>query len=122
MSHKSDTDETNVLQFENYIKDKAVNDFPPPSSANDLDSQTVIAKVRNGLSTLTPKQEQIVRMRFGLSHKKGRKFTLEDIGYHFRLSRHTVSRHLNGALEKLDESGVRDILENIDRYEFPSDF
>jgi DNA-directed RNA polymerase sigma subunit (sigma70/sigma32) len=122
MSHKSDTDEANVLQFVNYIKDKPVNGFPPLSSENDLDSQALIAKVRNGLSTLTPKHEQIVRMRFGLSHKKGRKFTFEEIGYHFRLSRQTVNRHLHGALEKLEESGVRDILENIDRYEFPSDF
>ena len=121
MSHESDTDKANVLQFENYIKDKSVNGFPSLNSENDLDSQELIAKVRNGLSTLTPKQEQIVRMRFGLSHKKGRKFTLEDIGYHFRLSRHTVSRHLNGALEKLDESGVRDILENIDKYSLHSD-
>lgn len=121
MSEKSDTDEANVLQFVTYIKDKSVNCFPLLGSENDLDSQELIAKVRNGLSSLTPKQEQIVRMRFGLSHKKGRKFTLEDIGYHFRLSRHTVSRQLNGALEKLDESGVRDILENIDKHGLPSD-
>lgn len=121
MSHKSDTDEANVLQFVNYIKDKAVNRFPSLNSEYDLDPQALLAKVRNGLSTLTPKQEQIVRMRFGLSHKKGRKFTLEEIGNHFLLSKQTVSRHLNGALEKLEESGVRDILENIDRYEFPSD-
>jgi RNA polymerase sigma factor (sigma-70 family) len=122
MSEKSDADEDNVLQFVNYIKDKAVNGFPSLSSANDIDSQVLIAKVRNGLTTLTPKQEQIVRMRYGLSRKRGRKFTLEEIGNHFHLSRQTVRRHLNGALEKLDESGVRDLLENIDRYEFPSDF
>ena len=121
MSEKSDTDEANVLRFVNYIKDKAVNGCVPLSSENNLDAQELIVKVRNGLSTLTPKQEQIVRMRFGLSHKKGRKFTFEEIGYHFRLSRHTASRQLNGALEKLDESGVRDILENIDKYSLHSD-
>lgn len=121
MSEKSDTDEADVLQFVTYIKDKSVNCFPLLGSENDLDPRALLAKVRNGLSTLTPKQEQIVRMRYGLSHKKGREFTLEEIGYHFRLSRHTVSRHLNGALEKLDESGVRDILENIDKYSLHSD-
>jgi len=121
MSEKSDTDEANVLQFVNYIKDKSVNGFPPLGSENDLDSEALIAKVRKGLSSLTPKQEQIIRMRFGLSRKKGREFTLEEIGNHFRLSRHTVSRHLNGALEKLEQSGVREILENIDKHGLPSD-
>lgn len=121
MSHKSDTDEATVLQFVDYIKDKAVNSLPPLSSANNLGSQTLIAKVRNGLSTLTPREEQIVRMRFGLSHKRGINFTFEEIGYHFRLSRQTVNRLLNKALMKLEESGVRDVLENIDKYGLPSD-
>ena len=121
MGHKSDTDEANVLQFVNYIKDKSVNGFPSLNSENNLDSQALIAKVRNGLSTLTPKQEQIVRMRFGLSRNKGRKFTLEEIGNHFLLSKQIVSRHLNGALEKLEQSGVVDILENIDKHRLTSD-
>ncbi len=60
------------------------------------------------LSALTSKEEEIVRMRFGLG--EGRIYTLDEIGVKFGVTRERIRQIEKGALEKISKSGLGETL------------
>ena len=56
-------------------------------------------KIRKFLSTLSPREEKIIRMRFGLGEYEG--YTLEEIGYIFKVSRERIRQIEKKALAKM---------------------
>jgi RNA polymerase primary sigma factor len=77
-----------------FIEDKKI---APPREATvnqDLREQT-----KNVLSTLTPRQEKIVRMRFGIEEKADH--TLDEVGQDYNLTRERIRQIEAKALRKL---------------------
>jgi RNA polymerase primary sigma factor len=66
---------------------------------------------RKVLAALTPREEQIVRMRFGIGKKSDH--TLEEVGEVFAVSRERIRQIEAKALRKLRESGCSRNLENF---------
>jgi RNA polymerase primary sigma factor len=70
---------------------------PPPSEAVLLAERTM--QIEQCLQALTPREQAIVRARFGLDD--GQERTLEELGHAFQLSRERVRQIEARALEKL---------------------
>jgi RNA polymerase primary sigma factor len=82
------------LTIEEFINDK---ESPSPSSHAEQNELT--EKVLEILQTLTPREEHIIRMRFGIGFDKGN--TLEEVGNHFSITRERVRQIEAKALRKL---------------------
>jgi len=81
-------------QLGDFIEDKNV---PTPSEAvimGNLSDQT-----RKVLSTLTPREEKVLRMRFGIGEKSDH--TLEEVGQDFEVTRERIRQIEAKALRKL---------------------
>ena len=72
---------------------------------------TLTTNIKDALSTLTPREEQILKMRFGIGFETT--FTLDEIGKHFRLTRERIRQIEKRALEKLEDSEVGAILKSF---------
>ncbi len=73
------------------------NDSPAPS---ETASYTLLRKqLRTVLHTLTPREEQVLTLRFGL--KDGRPRTLEEVGHRFNITRERIRQIEAKALRKL---------------------
>lgn len=72
---------------------------------------TLATKIKDALSTLTPREEQILKMRFGIGFETT--FTLDEIGKHFRLTRERIRQIEKRSLEKLEDSEVGTILKSF---------
>ncbi len=69
----------------------------PENAAVLADLREITTKV---LSTLTPKEERILRMRFGIG-KGGKDHTLEEVGKLFNVTRERIRQIEAKALRKL---------------------
>lgn len=81
-------------ELEDFIGDK--NSPSPYSEAEKLEASEHIQSV---LSTLTPKEEKVIRMRFGIGAE--RDHTLEEVGRHLSITRERVRQIEAKALRKL---------------------
>lgn len=68
-------------------------------------------KIREVLSLLSPREEEIIRMRFGIEHTNP--YTLDEIGKKFDLTRERIRQLEKGALKKLASSETREILRSF---------
>lgn len=68
-------------------------------------------KIKDALSTLTPREELILKMRFGIDFETT--FTLDEIGKHFELTRERIRQIEKRSLEKLEASEVGVILKSF---------
>ena len=68
------------------VKDRLVSQAAQPSSVNDRTS--VRSELRRAMEDLSPREAQIIEMRFGLAD--GNQMTLEEIGKHFRVTRERI--------------------------------
>jgi RNA polymerase primary sigma factor len=90
-------------------------EFIPDDGTSAQDS--VMAKValtgriKRALSLLTPREEEIVRLRFGIDQEST--FTLDEIGKKFELTRERIRQIEKRALEKLATSEVGEILKSF---------
>ncbi len=80
-----------------FIEDKAV--VSPSDAVINLDLKEQTASV---LKTLTPREEKIIKMRFGL--EDGSQHTLEEVGQLFALTRERIRQIEGKALRKLRHS------------------
>ena len=90
-------------------------DFIPDEATGTPDyavaRATLTTNIIDALSTLTPREEQILKMRFGIGYETT--FTLDEIGKHFRLTRERIRQIEKRALEKLEDSEVGAILKSF---------
>jgi RNA polymerase primary sigma factor len=86
--------EENESQLGDFIEDKHVALQGDVALYNSLQEQTVRA-----LSTLTPREEKVIRMRFGIGEKADH--TLEEVGQDFDVTRERIRQIEEKALRKL---------------------
>ncbi|MGH7813772.1 MAG: RNA polymerase sigma factor RpoD [Candidatus Binataceae bacterium] len=72
-------------------------------------------QTRKVLATLTPREEQILRMRFGIGQKTD--FTLEEVGKQFAVTRERIRQIEAKALRKLRQTGRSRNLEGFQQQE-----
>ena len=80
--------------LQNVVPDRNVED--PLQNMMKTDLSEVIEKM---LTQLPPRQKKIVKMRFGIGHKK--EYTLDEIGKEFKITRERIRQLLFQALAKL---------------------
>jgi RNA polymerase primary sigma factor len=78
--------------------DFIVDEKSPDAEKYSLDDGLVMA-VSRVLRTLTPREEKILRMRFGIG--EDRDYTLEEVGKDFKVTRERIRQIEAGALERL---------------------
>ncbi|HXJ82609.1 MAG TPA: sigma-70 family RNA polymerase sigma factor [Candidatus Methylomirabilis sp.] len=96
-------------QLGDFLEDKAV------GSPNDsLISQDLMTQVERALSTLSPKEKKILRLRFGIGEEG--EHTLEEVGKRFAVTRERIRQIETKALRKLRHPlrgrGLRAFVEN----------
>ncbi|MGH7792354.1 MAG: RNA polymerase sigma factor RpoD/SigA [Thermodesulfobacteriota bacterium] len=90
-------------------------DFIPDEAALTPDSAVAKAmltgKIKDALSKLTPREEQILKMRFGIGYETT--YTLDEIGRYFNLTRERIRQIEKRALEKLEDSDIGGMLKSF---------
>ncbi len=81
-------------ELEDFIGDKN-----SPSPYNDAERVEISEQIQRVLRTLTPKEEKVIRMRFGIGAE--RDHTLEEVGKHLSITRERVRQIEAKALRKL---------------------
>jgi RNA polymerase primary sigma factor len=76
-----------------------VEDENTPSPAQTVYEELLKTKIEEVLSTLTPREQRILRLRFGLVN--GRCYTLEEVGQKFGLTRERIRQIEARALRRL---------------------
>lgn len=83
--------------------DSVIGDFIPDENApnpEEIVSQTILhEKIIEALDTLTPRESEVIKMRFGLTD--GRVRTLEEVGEEFKITRERIRQIEAKALRKL---------------------
>ena len=86
------TDEDSVLG--DFVED--TESLTPSESAN---LALLREQLRDVLHTLTPREEQVIRMKFGLDD--GKEQTLKEVGLHFNVTRERIRQIIMKAIRKL---------------------
>jgi RNA polymerase primary sigma factor len=82
------------------------------STADSIIAGTNLSeKLKEALSTLNTREEQIVRMRFGIGYET--EHTLDQVGMQFNLTRERIRQIEKHALEKLEKSRVGIVLKSF---------
>jgi RNA polymerase primary sigma factor len=81
-------------KLEDLVSDKA-----SPSPYSDTERNMVTELILQVLNTLSPREAEIIRMRFGIGFEKN--YTLEEIGNHLSITRERVRQIEAKALRKL---------------------
>jgi RNA polymerase primary sigma factor len=81
-------------ELEDFIGDKN-----SPSPYSDTERNEISEQMQQILKTLTPKEERVIRMRFGIG--ADRDHTLEEVGRHLSITRERVRQIEAKALRKL---------------------
>ncbi len=95
ISLETPVDEDEHSHLSDFIEDKRIND---PSDALIGDSLREVTF--EALKALTPREEKVIKMRFGLS-SNGNEHTLEEVGHYFSVTRERVRQIESKALGKL---------------------
>ena len=90
--------ETPILSEEKELKDVII-DEKSVSPFKTLENSETSNRIEEVLSTLTDREEKIIRMRFGIG--VGMEHTLEEVGKHFNLTRERIRQIEIKALKKL---------------------
>jgi RNA polymerase primary sigma factor len=93
-------------KLEDFISDR---DSPSPYS--DSERNNITEQILRVLSTLTPREAEIIRMRFGIGFD--RDYTLEEVGRHLSITRERVRQIESKALRKLKHPNRRSALKII---------
>ena len=99
----SNEDQRTHIEF---VEDEKI---PPPDSA--ILKRTVQNRIEDILSLLTPKEQEIIRMRFGIGIDTT--YTLNEIGDIFGVTRERIRQIEKSALEKISTSDVGEYLRDL---------
>ncbi len=91
--------ETPVSEDEDTHLADLIEDKATPVPQNSVIFRDLIEQLNRTLSTLTPKEERVIRMRFGIGEKYDH--TLEEVGHSFELTRERIRQIEAKALRKL---------------------
>ena len=80
----------------------------PTEGAIDADLRSKIAYI---LATLSPREEKVIRMRFGIGFE--REHTLQEIGREFKLTRERIRQIEAEAFQGLDDSNRSPMLRRL---------
>lgn len=93
-------------------------DFIPDTKASNIDkdimSEELHKKLIEVLGTLTPREEKVLKMRYGIDYD--RTFTLEEIGKEFGITRERIRQIESKALKKLMHPSRRKMLDDFRDY------
>jgi len=89
--------------FLDFIVDEAI---PAPDSLTE--KQALKEEIRKSLKLLTPREDEIIRMRFGIDQETT--YTLDKIGKMFDLTRERIRQIEKAALEKIADSQMGEVL------------
>ena len=93
--------------------DSTIMDFIPNPDAQqpnqDIDNAMLRDSIESALSTLTPREEKVIRMRYGIG--EACHYSLEEIGSRFALTRERIRQIEIKALRKLRHASRRSDLE-----------
>lgn len=98
-----DGDQKTYLDF---IVDEAI---PSPDSL--LDDEKLKGQISQALSLLTPREQEIIRLRYGIDQEDI--FTLDVVGKMYGLTRERIRQIEKAALEKIAKSEMGEILESF---------
>lgn len=98
-----DEDDTQLGDF--------IEDEDAPSPAEDALEENLREHTKEMLSSLTPREEKIIRMRFGIGEKTDH--TLEEVGQDFNLTRERIRQIEAKALDKLQKNSRAPELKNF---------
>jgi RNA polymerase sigma factor (sigma-70 family) len=93
-------------ELEDFIGDES-----SPSPHSDAEKSEISDQLLMILKTLTPKEEQVIRMRFGIGAE--RDHTLEEVGRHLSITRERVRQIEAKALRKLKHPSRMQAMEII---------
>ena len=95
--------ETPVGEEEDSHLGDFVEDTETPTPAENASRAMLQQQLAEVLHTLTPREEQVIRLRFGLAD--GHPHTLEEVGAHFKITRERIRQIEAKALRKLRHPG-----------------
>jgi len=98
-----DGEKTTLLDF--------VSDEKSPAPDSVMATTALTQEIRDALSVLTPREEEIIRLRFGIDQDGT--YTLDEIGRRFDLTRERIRQIEKRALEKLSEADTGDVLRSF---------
>ena len=98
-----DGEKTTLLDF--------ISDDKSPAPDSIMASTAHTHEIRDALNILTPREEEIIRLRFGIDQDGT--YTLDEIGRRFDLTRERIRQIEKRALEKLATSEMGEILRSF---------
>jgi len=98
-----DGEKTTLLDF--------ISDDKSPAPDSVMASTALTHEIRDALNVLTPREEEIIRLRFGIDQDST--YTLDEIGRRFDLTRERIRQIEKRALEKLATSEMGEILRSF---------
>lgn len=98
-----DGEKTTLLDF--------ISDDKSPAPDSVMASSALTHEIRDALHILTPREEEIIRLRFGIDQDST--YTLDEIGRRFDLTRERIRQIEKRALEKLAASEMGEILRSF---------
>lgn len=98
-----DGEKTTLLDF--------ISDEKAPAPDSVMATTALTQEIREALNVLTPREEEIIRLRFGIDQDGT--YTLDEIGRRFDLTRERIRQIEKRALEKLAEADTGDVLRSF---------
>jgi len=98
-----DGEKTTLLDF--------ISDDKAPAPDSVMATTALTQEIREALNILTPREEEIIRLRFGIDQDGT--YTLDEIGRRFDLTRERIRQIEKRALEKLAEADSGDVLRSF---------
>ena len=95
ISFETPISEDEEVRLGDFIEDPSIVDF-----ADAMITSTLSELTEEALKHLTPREEKVIKMRFGLC-PNGREYTLEEVGRYFDVTRERVRQIEAKALDKL---------------------
>jgi RNA polymerase primary sigma factor len=90
-------------------------DFVPdedsPASDSVMAKEALTKRIKEALSKLTPREEEIIKLRFGIDQDTT--YTLDEIGKRFNLTRERIRQIERSALQKLAEADTEEVLKSF---------